>query len=140
MKKIFILLAWLAILSSCSIIRPQERAEYVSFLDYRPYTTNGFFLSPNSYPGAYESIGEMRIIVVPEIVEESNDYYMQSYVKKDIPESELLANLVKQALLKGANGISNLSIKRITTTTYTKYSATSTLSHYEISGLLIMCK
>lgn len=122
-------------------MKPQERSEYVSFLDYRPYTTNGFFLSPNSYPGVYESIGEMRIIVVPEIVEKFNeDYLSNSYIKRDIPERELLDSFVKQAVLKGANGISNLSIKRITTTTYTKYSATSTLSHYEVSGLLIMCK
>ena len=140
MKNVFILAIAALSMASCCTLMPRDRAEYVSYLDYHKYTSTGFFLSPTDYPGKYESLGYMQIDIYPEIVELINDYNCAECTIKEIPADELLESIVVKAIAKGANGISNLSIKRITTTTYTKYSATTSLSHYEVSGLLIMYK
>lgn len=140
MKNTFILFIFTLITSSCFTLRERGRSEYVYYLDYQKYTAAGFFLSPNDYPGKYESIGFMQIDIQPEIVDTNSDYIYPEYAPKEIPANELLENIVLKAIAKGANGISNLSIKRITTTTYTKYTTSTSLSHYEVSGLLIMCK
>lgn len=140
MRKVFILLITVLSIASCYTLQPRERAEYVSYIDYQKYTSSGFFLSPTDYPGKYESLGFMQIDIYPEIIETSNDYIYTEYAKREIPSDELLESIVAKAIAKGASGISNLSIKRITTTTYTKYATTTSLSHYEVSGLLIMCK
>lgn len=152
MKRFITLMSLAIIATSCSIMQPQQRAEYVSFLDYRPYTSAGFFLSPNSYTGKFEAIGQLDITVIPEQVSanesKANDngkfsdgvYSSKlswSYKLKEIPAEELLELAYKNAVDKGANGIANLQIKRVTRTTYTKYGSSTSLSHYEISGYLI---
>ena len=38
---------------------------YSNVLDYRSYTENGFFISPNPYPEAHQTIGEITITVYP---------------------------------------------------------------------------
>lgn len=139
-------------LTACATMKPQQRSEHVSFLDYRPYTSAGFFLSPDSYPGKFESIGQLDIMIIPEQVsandnaDDSNNkfndgiYAQRSslfYQYKEIPAEELLETAVEKALEKGANGIANLKISRITSTSYTKYGTFTTLSHYEVSGLVI---
>ena len=150
MKRFITLLSLAVIATSCSIMKPQQRAEYVSFLDYRPYTSAGFFLSPDSYTGRFEAIGQLDITVIPEQISanstSSNGKFSDSiyssksslsYKLKEIPAEELLELAYKNAVDKGANGIANLEIKRVTSTTYTKYGSSTSLSHYEISGYLI---
>jgi hypothetical protein len=140
MKNVFILLITALCISSCFTLNPRDRREYVNYLDYQKYTSAGFFLSPTDYPGKYEPLGYMQIDIHPEIVETNEDYIYSEYAMREIPADELLESIVAKAIAKGANGISNLSIKRITVTTYNKYATTTSLSHYEVSGLLIMCK
>ena len=152
MKRFIILLSLAVIATSCSIMQPQQRAEYVSFLDYRPYTSAGFFLSPDSHTGRFEAIGQLDITIIPEQISAnsfssngngkfSDSIYSSkpslSYKLKEIPAEELLELAYKNAVDKGANGIANLEIKRVTSTTYTKYRSSTSLSHYEISGYLI---
>lgn len=140
MKNIFIVLITALCISSCYTLQPRGRSECVSYIDYHKYTSAGFFLSPTDYPGQYESLGYMQIDIEPEIVATNDNYICTEYAIAEIPGDELLKSIVTKAIAKGANGISNLSIKRITKTTYTKYSAITSLSHYEVEGLLIICK
>lgn len=130
MKKNIVLFTFLAILTSCGVARPQ--GETVRFLDYRPYTEAGIFLSPYNYTGKYEPIGQLDIHVYPK---EISDGIYTSF--QEITAEELLDKAVKHSLGKGANGIANLSIKTIYITTTTRFGSYSTLSHYEITGFLI---
>ena len=61
MKRLVPLLAAL-MLCSCSVMTHQR---YVStmFLDFRPYTEAGFFISPNPYTGEFSPLGEINIVV-----------------------------------------------------------------------------
>ena len=111
---------------------PQQQKEIVNFLDYRPYTDAGFFISPYSYNGKFEPIGQLDIVVYPEEV--TDGIYIS---KKEISTSDLLDKAVKHTLGKGANGIANLKISRVAITTTSRYGSTSSLSHYEVSGFLI---
>ena len=130
MKRIIVILAFLAVMSSCGVMQP--KGEIVRFLDYRPYTEAGIFLSPYNYTGKYEPIGQIDIEVYPEQV---TDGIYISY--KEVTADQLLEKAVKHSLGKGANGIANLSIKTIYNVTYNRYGSSRTLSHYEITGFLI---
>lgn len=132
MKRLIILLGLAILATSCAVVQPQQQKEIVSFLDYRPYTEAGFFISPYNYTGKYEAIGQLDIIVYPEQVTEG--IYT---TKKEIPSTDLLDKAVKHSLGKGANGIANLKISRISNTSVSKYGTISSLSHYEVSGFLI---
>lgn len=50
MKKIFTLAAAALIAASCGVAT-HPRVTETSFADYRPFTSAGFFLSPDSYTG-----------------------------------------------------------------------------------------
>lgn len=146
--KLFLLLTLTsAALSGCSITRP--RAVYATFVDYRPYTEAGFFLSPDPYTGKYESLGELTIEVFPAITtapktSPSNDsdfsdglYHNQpapsSAYLETIDSSEMLELAVGKALELGANGLVNLDISII----YDETRYGITVNHYVISGLCI---
>lgn len=124
MRRVMIFLSLAILAISCAVVQPQQQKELVTFLDYRPYTEAGFFISPYNYTGKYEAIGQLDIVIVPEQVTEG--MYL---VKKEISSTDLLDKAVKHSLGKGANGIANLKITRVT--------AASALSHYELSGFLI---
>lgn len=132
MKRFIIILSLAMLATSCAIMAPQQQKEIINFLDYRPYTDAGFFISPYSYNGKFEPIGQLDIVVYPEEV--TDGIYIS---KKEILTSDLLDKAVEHTLGKGANGIANLKISRVTITTTSRYGSTSTLSHYEVSGFLI---
>ena len=149
MKKLLILCLAVVMFSSCAVTRifPREMSAVTTFLDFRPYTENGFFLSPNDYPGKYIPIGQLYVVVEPEIlVEKYGDYY--SYVtaeEKPISTEVLLELAVADAIDKGANGISNIKIEIVSDQyTYAKNETPNTstvrsmtVSKYIISGFCI---
>ncbi len=148
-SKLSLLLVFSAmILSSCSVTRP--RAVYSSFIDYRPYADAGFFLSPDPYAGKYESLGELKMEIVPAILKTSekkqdskeprftdglysNQPTLSSTYMEFIDSPELLEIVVGKALELGANGIVNLDISVI----YDVSKYGRTINHYEIKGLCI---
>lgn len=132
MRKFIILLSLALITTSCAMMAPQQQKEIVTFLDYRPYTEAGFFISPNNYTGKFEPIGQLDIVVYPERV---TDGFYISY--KEVSTNELLEKAVKNSLGKGANGISNFKITRVTNTITSRYGSSTSLAYYEISGFLI---
>lgn len=120
MKKIIILAVVSIMLCSCGITT-RNRIVTPLFLDFRPYTSADFFLSPNPYTGEFEPIGELNIRVEPAVKRydpytdtKFNDGIYSAkptVVQEDIPEADLLELAVAEALKMGANGISNLKIE-----------------------------
>ena len=152
MKKAIILSAIIVMAASCSTIKPSERQIYSYFLDFRPYSDTGFFLSPDPYTGEFTSLGEILIDVYPaeisnkEISNKESRFKDGIYEKErkspklvteKISESELLEIAVKKAKDLGANGIANFKCLSSMSTYYSNGSLVSTIRHYEISGLCI---
>lgn len=78
MKKIIFLLAAIA-LTSCAVYIPREQYTLTGFTDYRPFTSEGFYITPDPiYPEGCQTLGELRIVHYPEeeqIQDERYDRY-----------------------------------------------------------------
>ena len=143
MKRIVLIIVTMLVLASCSVTR--QRQTFVSFLDYRPYTSADFFLSPDPCVKDFDSIGQLYIDVIPgtatpttSTAKNFNDNIyskggMMATTYEVISSEELLEMAVSKALEMGANGIANL---KITATRNELGQAT----RYEISGLCIRVK
>lgn len=139
MKRTSILLLAIMALSSCAVFYPSERITLASFVDYRPYTSAGFFISPDPYPGRFEAMGELIIEVIPAELEISYDerhkydhiryWDMTVSGAERIPHAELLEMAVVRTIALGGNGISNLKI--------TKETDMSDNVVYRVTGLCI---
>ncbi|MBR5660642.1 MAG: hypothetical protein IKW99_03740 [Bacteroidales bacterium] len=89
----------IAAFSGCGAINPQySQTVTTSFLDFRPYTEAGFFISPDPYPGTYDPIGQFSIEIIP--AKNASGVQMPS-------SKEILDIAYIEAQEKGANGISN---------------------------------
>lgn len=154
MKKIIPFL-FCVLLTGCAVVQPRARITNVLFLDYRPYVSADFHISPDAYTQSHYALGELMIEVYPAIKSNSSrnrettetkftdgiygggGISASRVYKETITSEELLEIAVSKALELGADGISNFEAKVIYTTTYSKYGTTQTLSHYEIKGLCI---
>lgn len=143
------------LLTGCAVVQPRDRITNVLFLDYRPYVSADFHISPDAYTQAHHALGELMIEVYPAIKSNASKNKATTEAKftdgiyggggisasrvyrETITSEELLEIAVSKALELGADGISNFEAKVIYNTTYTKYGTTQTLSHYEIKGLCI---
>ena len=145
MKRLFILLLALINLQSCGALfapyEPQQKATFATFLDFRPYTSEGFFISPDSYTGDHETLGELFLIVMPEqkeITERKRSKYDEVqyingilYGYEIIPYAELLEQAVLRAVSIGADGIADFKIAK---------HANDYSVRYEVTGLCIRRK
>lgn len=152
MRKIIMIIAVAIITASCAVTRDRQVSKY--FLDYRPYSDAGFFISPNPYTGEFTSIGELSITVTPAILSKSQapvqvkNYNDALYapvgtgaIVENIPASELIDMAVKEAQSVGANGISNFKCVAVYNTQVSRSGVVNKeLSHYEISGLCILIR
>lgn len=98
--------------------KPTRRVIKTTIIDYRPYISEGFYLSPDPYTKDFDPIGEIRIEVTPALVDRnspkskttkciiSNNGVWEEVVTSD----ELLRAAVKQAIALQANAIVNLKI------------------------------
>ena len=151
MKKLILLTFAAITLYSCGVLVPRETQTSVLYIDYTPYTEAGFFLSPNDYPGPHTPIGELNIVIDPEVNEEksqkknfSDGIYQTNTPKmiaKKFSSEELLEVAVAEALDKRGNGISNLKIK-VVPVDYMYYKTGSAglimpVNRYIISGVVI---
>lgn len=156
MKKLLYVLGVMIILSGCSVMKPRERSVNTFFLDYRPYAEEGFFLSPDPYPGQFTSLGDIRIEVQPAMIPAEKSYQKgksQKYtdgmyassstnlVPEEISGSTLLDIAVQKAKELGADGIANLKIRyvqmNLVQISKTEYNDPS---YWEITGLCISRK
>lgn len=154
MKKSVILLILVPLLSSCATYKPSERITESQFLDYRPYSDAGFFISPNPYAGDFTSIGDIQLIIypatyndkknAPKTVKFNDAIYSFREIKysflfqEAIDPSELLDALVEKAKAVGANGICNFKCVTIRDNhkNYRK-GILSDIYCYQVSGLAI---
>jgi len=138
------------ILQSCSP-KLMPRTVTISFFDFRKFTNEGFFLSPDPYTGEFTPCGELLIIVHPADIKYSDinkgknldDAVYSSpnsiggVTKEDISSEELLEMIVAKAKSVGANGIANFKCLSISYTNYIQGSPHTYFSHYEICGFAI---
>lgn len=149
MKRI-ICLAFLALcLVGCGVTspKPSEKFTVSVFMDYRPYANEGFFISPDPYPGEFTSLGELLLNIYPARVpagtvkfESKSKYEDAVYtqhtegglVSYPIDSSELMDEFVTKAKALGGDGVSGFKCKVIYSGIYQ-----NELDHYELSGLVI---
>lgn len=148
MKKIFILSLTALIAVSCGVAT-HTRVTETTFLDYRPYTSSGFFLSPDPYPGSFDALGEIRVEIVPAILPRTRIVETRSagfedglyssgttprVNHEDIDAADMLDAAVKAAKEVGADGLVSLrQEKRLTDDPYNPVI-------YVITGLAISRK
>lgn len=128
MKRLIIIVVCASAIAGCASL---ERARTVTggFADYRPYTTAGFFISPDPYPGDdYTAIGEYRASVLPAWKMGEN----RLYKAETITAAELLQMTVEEARKKGANGIVDYRVN------ITRSASTWVVESYDISALFIL--
>ena len=167
MKKIFFLIISVFAITACSPkLISTDREIIVSYFDFREYTNEGFFISPNMYTGEHESIGELAISIFPAekiVGEMANDpesrsgiadigvFYnskpkrelakikkVNKYLEKEkISDNELLKIIVDEAKKNGADALVNFSSKNIYKTVTVNKAQIEIFSHYELSGFAI---
>lgn len=118
----------------------RARAVSVSFADFRPYISSGFWISPDPYTGKHEPIGTLCIRIKPAIQQTTDGdgvYMSTAYTPEIIGADEMLEMAYKAAKEKGANGIANYKMEIETTAIMSHGISTSTVTAYIITGLLI---
>ncbi len=102
MKRALIILAMVALFTGCATQFNYPRQTTITFMDFRPYTSAGFFFSADPYPEKYSPVGQLLIEIIP----------ARTLTGVEMPTSEeLLETAYNEAKAKGANGISNFSVK-----------------------------
>ncbi len=138
MKRICIFLISLLCLQSCSLLfsayEPQQKSTLATFLDFRPYTSEGFFISPDPYSGEHETLGQLFIEIIPEEKEiresERTKYDSPHYANgllygyEHITFAEVLEQAVQRASSIGADGIADMKITKETSGISVRYVAT----------------
>ncbi len=146
---LFLLLLVTAVLvQSCSPkLMPRDVKTF--YIDYSKYSSEGFLISPNPYPGSFTSLGELLITVIPgdvvvskmNVFNSQNNFYesTRTFEKEQISTKELLDIAVNFAKQKGANAIVNFKceIKNYSYYNTALKKPSIYFSHYEISGFAI---
>lgn len=118
MKKAIIILIAVLSLASCASIKPASRIVSTAFVDFRKFTESGFMITPNEYYGEHETIGEIRMEVVPAMVEtypelkkNNKDGMPKPVVGIELLTFQEVAGLaVERAKLLGADAIVNFKL------------------------------
>lgn len=68
MKKLILLLLFFVTASCASVMKPQQynRMVTTSAVDFRPYTSQGFLFTPESYENSYEAVAYLNCLAIPE--------------------------------------------------------------------------
>ena len=131
---------------SNSTYRPTKRVVETSIIDYRPYVSKGFFISPDPYTKDFEPIGEIRIEVTPALVKQDYSLRSSCYVSMNgvweevVPADELLREAVNQAINLQANAIVNLKITTVQIDEEEQQILLQPLRKYILSGFCIVRK
>ena len=148
MKKFFIIAAMLvlSIQASAQLVitrtktDPIEKEKTVTtgFMDFRPYTENGFYLSTDAFPGNFTPIGSLEIRVDPKTTknQERKKSSDPIYIVEEIGVQELLNIAVEAAKEKGSDGLTNLNITTVRITEG-DIAFSAPIRYYVISGLCI---
>lgn len=152
MKRIILFAVAVACIAGCSVMKPTPRIESAYLMDFRPYSSADFFLSPDPYNGDFEPIGEIRIEISPALMKPvsgsqyEDSVYSQgkSVIPEVVPMKDLLEAIVSKALDLGANGIANLEImteqQNIVTSRGLFTVTTMPVTKYIVTGFCIIRK
>jgi uncharacterized protein YbjQ (UPF0145 family) len=84
-------------------------------LDFSHYTEKGFYLSPESYPGAFTPVGVISKTLYPGAKKntyQSSQYYQEGWWSvEEIDRNRILEEMYQEAISMGANGIVNLKVE-----------------------------
>lgn len=101
MKTIIFALLSIALFTGCAT---RERIVLPYYVDFSEYTKAGFYVSPDAYPGKFEPIGMIEVVVYP------GTKKIDGFTKDEpITEDELLKMAVEKAKEKGADGLVDYS-------------------------------
>ena len=130
MRRILTLILAAIVVVSCGVAT-HTRVTETTFIDYRPYTSAGFFLSPDPYSGAFDALGEVIVSVTPAILPRAqavrktattfsdgvynNASTTSAYVYEKVGAEDLLEDAVKVAKEMGANGLVDIDIQVVPT-------------------------
>ena len=96
MRQTALLLFMAITMIGCSVLKPTPRQEAAYLVDFRPYSSADFFLSPDPYQGEFEPIGEIRVEVTPALIEPSKQSKFQDTIYAQ--KQENLENILKKVL------------------------------------------
>jgi hypothetical protein len=96
---------------------PVEKEKNVSaaFLDFRPYTSSGFFISGGPYRGDFDPIGDIEIRVDPKTVRNGDRRKASDpvYLVETVKHQELINLAVEYAKSVGADALVNFRITAV---------------------------
>ncbi|MDD3467763.1 MAG: hypothetical protein PHE67_11505 [Campylobacterales bacterium] len=113
MKKVIASFAVLCvfIFSGCTMVKHIEKEEKVAYIDFSKYEQQGFLITTGFYGGEYNSLGLIRISEYQELnMLYSQDKQMHVWYGKPVDISSLLDKAYKEAIAKGADGITDFKI------------------------------
>jgi len=132
MKKIWLIYVVLFILVSCSTSKITTskisfipKSQILFGLDFRPYTEQGFLVTPYSYSEPYESIGVLTLSILPEAKKVVGNTYRTSdspnstiqveyiWLKSDISPEETIEAMYQECKKLGADALVDFNIKPI---------------------------
>jgi uncharacterized protein YbjQ (UPF0145 family) len=101
----------------CSVHTTNERITKEYVYNFKKYTEEGFFISPDPYPNEFKPLGLITIHIYPGKKKQTKkeegfgggEY--EVYIEESISPYECLDNLVKKAKDMGANGLSNFNFE-----------------------------
>jgi hypothetical protein len=148
MKSNFVLaLMFFAALAGCAGGREMERSITVSGYDFTPYTSKGFFISPEQYLSPYEPIGVIRISVFPEVKKYASftAYDVKKYaLVRGVPRDWLVENVDLRAVIDEAYRVGSKmgadAIVRFLVDMKPMTNGEITYATYEVSGFAIKRK
>ena len=126
MKNLVLLVFSCSLISGCFPSRPHEFPGGVSLLgiDFTEYTDSGFIFTPESYPGAFESIGIVRVEIRPHMYRvdgnasaklgsQYRDFQTaneEAWRIEILNTQQALRSAYEQAIALGANALSSFDI------------------------------
>lgn len=116
----------------------KEKTVSTSFVDFRAYTENGFFVSTDAFPGQFTPLGSLEIRVDPKTTKNPDRKRTSDpiYIVEEVNVQDLLNIAVEAAKEKGADGLTNLKITTVRMTEG-EIAFSAPIKYYIISGLCI---
>lgn len=151
MKRFVLMLAAAVIMCGCGVTATTSRVTEVGFLDYRPFTEQGFWLSADPYTGEHTPIGQIYLKVSPGLEKRQTVKQEPDGERKfedgiygtrgrtfagleKISSGELLQMAVDVAKEAGADGIADLETSVVYVT------GLDVVDYYVVSGMAIRRK
>ena len=117
----------------------KERKVTVKIMDYRPYMEEGFFISPDSYYGAFNPVADLSLTIEPKTTKVENRKKISDPTYTVEPEDviEIIRTFVEMAKEMGANGVVNFKVTEVVYSESTSILFDVPISRYVVEGFCI---